>query len=158
MPAGRPPTYRKEFAEEAYRLCLVYNSTDAQLARNFGVDELTINRWKKSHPEFCKSIKRGKEDTDFDVTKSLYKRATGYEYEEVREETMPNGKKRITKTIKHVPPDTAAAHIWRKNRTPAIWKDKHEIQHSGEIKITIEGNNPEISKLSNKPDIKHESD
>jgi hypothetical protein len=30
---------------------------------------------------------------------------------------------------KHVPPDTAACIFWLKNRRPALWRDRHEIDH-----------------------------
>ena len=124
---ARPTNYRNEYAEQARKLCLL-GYTDKQLADFFGVNERTINRWKSDYPEFCQSIKKGKEFADIDVVESLYKRATGFDYEEV-ELKVVDGKtsKKIIK--KKVAPDSTAIIFWLKNRQPKSWRDKQEIDH-----------------------------
>ena len=57
--AGRPTNYKKEYDEQAYKLCLL-GATDKEMADFFNVKEQTINNWKKNHPSFFESIKRGK--------------------------------------------------------------------------------------------------
>ncbi len=49
----------------------------------------------------------------------LFKRAIGYEYEEI---TMNNGieNKRV---MKHITPDVTACIFWLKNRKPEKWRD-----------------------------------
>lgn len=51
--------------------------------------------------------------------------------------SLPKVKKVLSKSIvKTVAPDTTAAIFWLKNRKPESWRDKQDIQHSGEMKIT----------------------
>lgn len=47
------------------------------------------------------------------------------------------------KVVKQVAPDTTAQIFWLKNRKPAEWRDKREIEHGGEIT-----NNIDLSGLS----------
>lgn len=37
---------------------------------------------------------------------------------------------------KQVAPDTGAAAFWLKNRKPDVWRDKHEVEHSGGVDIS----------------------
>lgn len=123
--AGRPTKYKPEFNRQAEKLCLL-GSTDKDIAGFFEVDESTINRWKIEYPEFCESIKRGKISADANVASRLYKRAIGYEHDEDKIFNN-NGEPLIVPTIKHVQPDTTAAIFWLKNRQPARWRDKQEV-------------------------------
>jgi len=122
--AGRPTIYRTEYNDQAERLCKL-GFTDAELAAFFEVDEATINRWKTKHPEFCKSLKRGKDLADAEVAEKLFKRATGYEHPDVDIKCY-EGQIIETEIIKHYPPDTTAAIFWLKNRQRAKWRDKVE--------------------------------
>jgi hypothetical protein len=81
MPRGRPTAYKKEYNEQAYKLCLL-GATDKEMADFFGVSEVTFNAWKKNHPEFLKSLKKGKEIADANVASRLYERAMGYSHPE----------------------------------------------------------------------------
>lgn len=130
---GRPTKYKDEYAELAYKLTLL-GHTDKELALFFEVDESTINNWKHEYPEFFKSIKKGKEASDIEVVMALRKRALGYQYEEVRTEESEQGV-RSTVTTKEVVPDTTAQIFWLKNRQPKMWRDKQDIEHSGDIKV-----------------------
>lgn len=125
MPAGRPTQYKDEYAEQAYKLCLL-RSKDLDLAGFFNVSEATVNVWKHKHPEFIESIRKGKEIADIEVAAALKHRAVGYSHDEDKI-FMHNGKPVIVPTTKHYPPDTAAAFIWLKNR--AGWKDKQTQEH-----------------------------
>lgn len=122
--AGRPSKYKTEYAEQAYKLCLL-GATDKELADFFEVDERTINRWKDDVPEFCQSLKRGKYEADATIASKLYHRAKGYEHPEDKI-FNDNGEPLVVPTIKHYPPDTTAAIFWLKNRQPAKWRDKTE--------------------------------
>ena len=74
--AGRPTKYKDEYAEQAYKLALL-GATDKQMCEYFEVDEKSFNNWKHKHTEFFQSLKKGKEEADFKVVKSLYKKACG---------------------------------------------------------------------------------
>lgn len=139
MPAGRPSLYCEEYAEQAYRLCLL-SATDKELADFFGVDERTINRWKENHPEFCQSITRGKEAADANVAERLYQRAMGYSHPETHVSNY-QGAITLTPLTKHYPPDTAAASLWLRNRQPHKWRDKQEVgftdKQGNDISFTV---------------------
>ncbi|MBV8043316.1 hypothetical protein [Pluralibacter sp.] len=96
---SRPTKYRDEFAEMALRLCHL-GLTDAELGLMFGVDERTINRWKKRFPEFCLSIKRGKLVADAKVADALFQKATGYQHTE-DDIRVINGEVVKTQTVRH---------------------------------------------------------
>lgn len=111
--------------------------TDKQISHNIGITEQTLNIWKRSYPSFFESLKKGKEVVDIEVENALLKRALGYEYTETKtEEYIVEGVpvKRVTKTVKEVVPDTTAQIFWLKNRRPGQWRDKHDMELSGEVK------------------------
>lgn len=123
--AGRPTKYLPIYNKQAYKLCLL-GATDIELADFFEVDEATVNRWKLEFPQFCVSIKKGKEIADAEVANKLYRRATGYSHPEV-DIKMYEGGIITTKLTKHYPPDTTAAIFWLKNRKKDKWRDKQEV-------------------------------
>ena len=127
MPAGRPTKYKAEYVDRVFRLCLL-GLTDVQLSESFDISESTLNLWKIEYPEFSESLKAGKVEADAKVAASLYERACGYSHPE--DKIFNNGGDIIVEpTIKHYPPDTAAAFIWLKNR--AGWRDKTEQELTG---------------------------
>ena len=131
---GRPTKYKPEYKEQVYKLCLL-GATDADIANFFDISEATLNNWKIEHPDFLESIKNGKVHADATVAESLYKRANGYEHEDV-DIKMYEGEIIKTKLIKHYPPDTTAGIFWLKNRRPKDWRDKQEVEHSGSMEVT----------------------
>ena len=133
---GRPTAYKTEYDEQAFKLCLL-GSTDKELANFFNVSEQTINFWKQSQPSFLESLKSGKEKADAEVAKSLYKRATGYRIN-TEKIFQFQGEPVIVPTIEEIAPDTGAAMAWLKNRQPAKWRDKQDIEISGKL-VTFEG-------------------
>lgn len=129
-PAGRPTKYKPEFDKLASDYTEL-GATLPQIAKFLGVDAATITRWMESHPSFCAAIKETRELADSKVEQSLYKRACGL-VKTVERPTKDGG---IVTLKEEVPPDTAAAFIWLKNRRPKEWRDKQEVEHRGELKI-----------------------
>lgn len=119
----------------AQTLCRM-GMTDAEMGIVFGVDERTINRWKKQFPQFCQSIKRGKliADADSLVVEALYQKATGYQHQE-DDIRVINGEVVKTAITRHYPPDTIACIFWLKNRRPEQWRDKPPEPPEREIVI-----------------------
>lgn len=111
--------------------------TDAEVAEEFGVDVRTVHRWKKSHPEFAKALIETKALLDSRVELSLYRRALGYSYKEV-EVTLEGGEvtKRVER-VKEVPPDISAIRLWLTNRDAANWRDKQDVNVTGDLTITL---------------------
>ena len=102
---GRPSSYKPEYAERAHDLCLL-GATDDDLARSFGVSDRTINTWKADFPEFLLSLNAGREVADAKVAKSLYRLA--------------------------LDGNVTAMIFWLKNRRKRDWRDKHEIEQTGD--------------------------
>jgi len=115
---------------------------DKEIADKIGINERTLTRWKDRFPELMSALKKGKEVVDRQVENALLKRALGYEYEEVKtiveksNDDPEKTKRKIEKTIKKVIPDVTAQIFWLKNRKPAEWRDRRDIEHSGNIDIS----------------------
>lgn len=121
--------------------------TDEQIATKIGISKQTFYDWKKKYPDFSDSLKKGKEIVDIQVENALLKRALGYEYVEYSEECSEDGIKK-KKTVKHVIPDTTAQIFWLKNRRPGLWRDKRDLEMSGNINNPFEGvSTADIKKL-----------
>jgi hypothetical protein len=133
---GRPSSYKDEYVDQAYKLCLL-GATDKEMADFFEVAEATLNNWKIEHPEFLESLKRGKQVADATVASKLFHRATGYNHIETITASHQGHITDSMDVIKHYPPDTTAAIFWLKNRQPKQWRDKQEIEHSGETGVKI---------------------
>jgi len=61
-----------------------------------------------------------------EIENALYRRATGYEYEEVKTYIKLEGGREVKyteKTKKHLPPDVAACFILLKNKDKGNWSD-----------------------------------
>lgn len=118
--------------------------TIEQIAKNLGISKVTFYKYMNEHIELSEHLKKGKEVVDIEVENALLKRALGYKYEEVTKELLKNKKTgkeelRVTKVVtKEVQPDTTAQIFWLKNRRPEDWRDKKDIEHSGNIKNPYE--------------------
>lgn len=119
---------------------------DTQIAKKLGIHVATLYEYQKLYPEFSEALKKGKMPVDIEVENALLKRAKGFEYEEVHIEFKPKGKEKpdektkptmIRKIKKFVVPDTAACAFWLKNRRPKLWKDKHDLDVSGNVNIKV---------------------
>jgi hypothetical protein len=124
-----------------------------------GIALSTLSEWKKKYTEFSGALKEGKSQANAEVENALYKRAVGYDYEEVKvvavpESKKPSGKKeilKIEKTVKHVPADVAAIKLWLKNRTDH-WRDVQEIEQELTGKdggpVEVRAQSVDLSKLT----------
>lgn len=111
-----------------------------------GIGYSTLQTWKNKYQEIRDTLKRGKEVIDRQVENALLKRALGYQYDEVTREMVEDGSGRlmVTKVVtKEVQPDVTAQIFWLKNRKPSEWRDKQQVEHSGEITNTIQQLTPE---------------
>lgn len=96
--------------------------TDEQIAENCGIAVRTLYEWKNRFPQIMQALKKGKDWADVQVENALFRRAIGYEYDEV---TYEDGME--TKRVKkRVGGDVTAQIFWLKNRRPDLWRDKRE--------------------------------
>jgi transposase-like protein len=112
-PGGRPTKYTPDMVERAYTLLRGSGLPMEQLAVALGVHRDTLYEWMELYPEFSDAVKKGRDEFDtVEVEKSLFYKAT------------------VTK-------DTVAQIFWLKNRNPRRWRDKQDLEHSGNIKIEV---------------------
>lgn len=137
-PPGRPTKFKREFIEQARKLCLL-GATDQEMADFFEVEIRTIYRWKNDNEAFCHAIKAGKDEADDRVERSLYQQAIGYEQDEVKI-FMPAGAEApvYAPYRAKIAPNVTAGIFWLKNRRRELWRDKIDTEHSGEVGVTIQ--------------------
>lgn len=126
---GRPSKYKPEYVEQAAKLCEL-GATDAQLADVFDVSVSTVSLWKVQHAEFSDALRVAKDKADQLVEQSLFRRATGYECDEV-DIRVVGGEVIQTQIRKLYPPDTTAAIFWLKNRKPEQWRETKAVELTG---------------------------
>lgn len=131
---GRDSKYQDDFADQAFKLCLL-GATDSELADFFSVTETTINNWKKQYPAFFESMKAGKVRADAEVAHSLYRRATG-EHVIVEKLVKKDNDYEKVELKMFVPGEVQAQRLWLLNRSKANWRDKQEVEHSGHIGVS----------------------
>lgn len=113
--------------------------TDEQMAKYIGVSRSTFAEYKKKNKEFSDALKIAKDKADIEVENSLYKKAIGYDFVEEHLEYIPGGSdgktkvKIVKKITKHITGDVTAQIFWLKNRQPKKWRDRQNIEHSGEV-------------------------
>lgn len=106
---------------------------DEEIADKMGIHVSTLYEWKNKYNEINEALKDGKEIPDRKVENALFKRACGYEYEEITEEWDATVEKMIvTKRVtKQVPPDPTSIIFYLKNRKPDEWRDKRQTELTG---------------------------
>ena len=116
--------------------------TEKDIAKNMRVSPASLREWKHRFEEIGEALKEGKDSADRVVENALYRSACGYTVEI----TEPIKVKRIiydeetgrkvredeevveaTKQL-HFPAQVTAQIFWLKNRKPAQWRDKTDVQ------------------------------
>ena len=124
--------------------------TDEMVMTKLGISKPTFYEYQKKYPNFLNSIRRGKEVTDVVVENSLLKNANGYIYTEkqaikVKDVEVVDGKAisiervEIIEVERFKPAETTAQIFWLKNRKPAEWRDRKDIDSN--INVTGETSN-----------------
>lgn len=103
--------------------------------KKVGISKSTFYEWLESYPDFSDSLKKARKEFRETIVQtleqSLWKRAAGYEVEEVKNEyrTLKDGSKVLVKSskiTKHFPPDTGALIFALTNLDPENWKNKQD--------------------------------
>lgn len=137
MPAGRNNKYNSHVKPrlETIRAWRRRGLTDKEICENLGVGISNFSRYKNQHGELKEVLKYGKAEADAQVESALFKRAMGYEYEEVRtyigNTGAGKGKAKVEKTMRQVEPNVAAQIFYLKNRCYDRWQDRRGQELSG---------------------------
>lgn len=110
---------------------------EKDIAKKIGIGVTTFEKYKTEYPEFFEALKRGKAPVDFKVENALLKRACGYITKEKTITKNPDGSQTVQIKEKEVPPDPTSMIFWLKNRKKAEWRDKQEVEHSGEMENKV---------------------
>ena len=134
--AGRPSKYHSHVEP---KLLLIEawardGVTEADICKNLDVNNTSWIEYKKEYPELAKALKNGREVIDVMVENALLKAALGYDYTE-EELNKITGEPIALRKMAH--PNTTALIFWLKNRKPREWRDKQELEHSGNLGVQI---------------------
>lgn len=93
----------------------------------------TLANKMKENPELQREVRGAIYRADHKVVHGLYKRATGYEIEEVRHMVVMDGKDNGShieqvEEVKHFPPETNAGKFWLTNRKHEEWKETQHVE------------------------------
>ena len=100
--------------------------TNEEVATAIGLTPGKFKHMLDKNPDFREIFNEAKEDSNYRVEQSLFKRALGYQTKEVvQREGRP-----VQVTIKEYAPDPVSCIFWLKNRSPKRWRDVVEHRHS----------------------------
>lgn len=109
-------------------------------AEAMGITQETYFQWMKQS-EFSEAIKNAKakfkDGLETKIVNSLFKAATGYEFEEIQREGTADNLKKIRKTKKYVQPNIGAGIFLLTNIAPERWKNKISNDIRGEVKTGL---------------------
>ena len=131
---GRPLTeITDEQIKQAYRLALL-GIKQPDMADVLDIPLTTFEKLIRRNTELRRAIKKGGKIADSRVVAALYERAKGYSHPDIH---ISNHKGEITITpyMKHYAPDPVSCFFWLKNRQRDLWKDKQDVNVTGELKL-----------------------
>ena len=128
---GRPTKYETRFAKMAGKATALGATLD-DLAELFDVEHSTVALWQTKHHAFSDAIKTARVSADAAVERSLYQRALGYRAK-TQKAMVANGSPVVVDYEEQHAPEVAAGIFWLKNRKPQEWRDKIDVEHSGNI-------------------------
>ncbi|KJS23139.1 MAG: hypothetical protein VR72_02945 [Clostridiaceae bacterium BRH_c20a] len=119
-------------------------STDEEICKMLGISHDTFYKWKREKTEFAEAIKKGKFISNGELLNAAFKQSIGFTFKEemafkVKSFEMVNGKAipveklEVIEVAKFALPNPTMNIFMLKNRLPEEYKDKHNVEHSGEI-------------------------
>lgn len=124
--------------------------TIEEIARNMGVHPSTLHKWMVAHDEIGEAIKRGRMHACEAIENALFRKAAGMVVEdtvqefkgELRDGKPANGTVTQRTTRRQIPPDTAAAIFYLKNRMPDRYSDRRTVDVEATAPIVALGVEP----------------
>lgn len=138
MAKSKYELWLESFGLEYVRRLAEEGLPDEEIAIRASLELSVFRRWKKKYPDFAEAIALGRANADYEVIRSLYKKATGYNvavnktYKLKRVDYDPDTGKKVREYEElatgieesHVPADLRAETFWLKNRQPEHWNDR----------------------------------
>lgn len=136
---------------------------EVDMAKQLGISEATFSNYKNRYPELLKLLQETKAVADGKVKNALFERAIGgirhvrkiFKCKTVVYDPDTGKKIREVEELQsaleeiYIPPETAAICFWLKNRCSSEWRDKQEIEVSGQLNNPLEGlTTEELKKLA----------
>ncbi len=100
--------------DEIRKWCEI-GTTDKEIISLLGVSTSAFYRYKDNHREFRELLKESRRVPVMEIKAALYRRATGFTYEEVTTVEDSDGYSKTTKVKKQALPDPASAMILLKH-------------------------------------------
>ena len=97
-----------------------------EIAVAIGMTPSKFRTMLSKYPDFRDLLNEAKEDPNYKVEQSLFKRALGYQVKEI----VQKAGKPVQVTIKEFAPDPVSCIFWLKNRSPKRWRDVIEHRHT----------------------------
>lgn len=101
-------------------------ATEKEICKALGIALSTFSIYKNTYPELSDALRAGRQEVVLNIKAALYKKATGYDYEERRGIQKDGETKTIELYKRHVPPDTTAAAMLLRNYDKE-WQDKDAV-------------------------------
>lgn len=159
---GRPRTYDPFYHPNAAKEIMALGASKRKLAQILGISHETIYAWSRDYPEFSDAIEAGiNMFKSENVAHALYKKATGFTFEEktyeipqfpffilggdkkskadIRSQVESalkslNKEPQLTKIVKkYFPPDTNAIKYYLGNRDPERWPKNGDLPDDGAL-------------------------
>lgn len=102
-----------------------------------GVSKTAWWGWYKESEALRQAVANSKDVANLTVEEALYKKATGFYYEEETYELVEGELILIRKHRRYMPPDTKAILSWLYNRMPALWRSIQEPLESTQYVETV---------------------
>ncbi len=135
---GRPELYHDRMPGIVLHLRRHGITTNKELASSLGIGISSFRKYMMIYPDFSTAVHINKHEINAEVEASLLKLCKGYDFEQVKvvgtidKDGKMKKVKSVTKTIKHIRPETKAIELFLRNRMPDEWnKDqiKPEPEH-----------------------------
>ena len=136
--------WKDDIPVRAYRLSLL-GLTNEEMGVAFGVSVNTFNQWLRTRDDLRKAVELGRQEADSRVVQSLYKKATGYTFEEDNI-TVSHGQVIVTRVKKYAHPETTAAIFWLKNRQKEKWADVWKVDQN--VQISVQKKEADLTDLT----------
>lgn len=108
------------------------------LAKEIGITEPTLKKWRNENPEIEAAIKRGTTPLDDRMESELYMNAIDryVAEDEIVYDYDANGQlvreRIVSRKYKHIKADTTAQLFWLCNRRPSVWRDIRAVAKAAE--------------------------